>query len=124
MNDSDVAYGSYVNAKGGLTKDGSTDTTGFIKVKPNTDYYTNRTINEVVGFYDNNKTIISRSLPNKVFTTPSNCYFVRITCKPVTTFIPTLMVCEGTVATPYEPYKESIAYINGNGELRSLPALR
>jgi hypothetical protein len=35
--------------------------------------------------------------------------------------IDTIQIEEGNTSTTYEPYKESIAYINGAGELRSLP---
>lgn len=42
-------------------------------------------------------------------------------CDPGTLFIKDIQVEEGSVATEYEPYKESIVYINGAGELRSLP---
>ena len=126
INDKDVAYGGWVNNLGGITFDGTADTTGFIKVKPNTTYYTNKTVNEVIGYYDKYKNFIFRGSFRDIFTTPSNCYFVRITCKPVTTFIPTLIVSE-TPVTVYEPYTESELYVtaydeNGDvAELRSLP---
>ena len=40
---------------------------------------------------------------------------------PETLEVEDLMLEYGTTATPYEPYRESTAYINGVGELRSVP---
>ena len=97
----------------------------YIKVKPNTEYIINKS--SAVFLYDKNLNYLG--LPNgrgnvyytSSFLTTNNTAYIRISFSPISGVDLELaaQLEEGTIATPYEPYKESLSYINE--ELRSLP---
>jgi hypothetical protein len=77
----------------------------YIVVKPNTTYY--KTATNGGEFYDLSKVVIS-AIPSgtntNTFTTPSNCYFMRMNV-PLDS-LDSYQLEEGSVATPYEPYTQ------------------
>jgi|GEM_PF-4382706 len=103
-----------VIANGTLNSSASDDVTDYIQIKPNTSYVF--TPARYGAWYDANKKFIS-SVITGVGVSPANAKYVRYTIAK--TAIDTAQIEEGTVATPYEPYTETEAYIDG--ELRSLP---
>lgn len=102
-------YPGGLQSNGAEGPGGTSNITYFNKVKPNTSYVTsiegvNRSTN--IYFYDKDKKFISKSdIPLVNFITPSNCHYTRHTYGTSKEGI--LQLEEGTVATPYEPYKES-----------------
>ena len=90
----------------------------YIPVQPNTEYSTSYNIvasgqdNVMrVGLYDSSKTFISRptSANNPyAFTTPSNCYFIRLSYHYASK--ENIMLEEGSTATDYEPYITPTSY--------------
>ena len=85
--------------------------TAWIKVKPNTKYICNRGC--TCFQYDKNKKFISRFYITS-FTTYSNTRYIRLIGMKDTIESMNIQIEEGTQATPYEPYKESIhtLYLN------------
>lgn len=102
-------YPGGLQSNGAEGPNGTSNITYFNKVKPNTSYVTsiegvNRLTN--IYFYDKDKKFISKSdIPLVNFITPSNCHYTRHTYGTSKEGI--LQLEEGTVASPYEPYKES-----------------
>ena len=87
----------------------------FIPVLPSTNYFLSNSGNDYRAYYDINKAYISgvfigwsNSVP---FTTPSNCYYVRVTCAAAS--LNTTQLELGTAATVYEAYKLIINPIYG-----------
>lgn len=79
-------------------------------------------------FYDINKKLISTTSLSNSFIRPTNAVYVKFrtggsaTPQKVENWnSANIQLEEGTVATPYEPYKESTQYLTNVGELRSLP---
>lgn len=93
--------GKYViHSSGALGDLSSYSASDFIPVKPNTAYI--QAHNQQIAFYDANKTYISGlSSSAGGYTTPNNCYFLRI-CN-ATSLNDTQQVNEGTSLLPYEP---------------------
>ena len=83
---------------------------GFMKVKPNTDYVFSSNLDEPFTnwwFYDINKKYISKETYSRTTTTSSNCEYIRVhnghtDGTPLSDF--KLQVEEGTVATEHEPF--------------------
>lgn len=81
---------------------------GYVPVSPNTTY--TRSSNCVSGsreiaLYDANKIFLSRTF-GETFTTPSNCYFVRLEWESTYPLTESWFQLElGSEPTPYEPYK-------------------
>ena len=93
----------------------------YIKVIPNTTYIPNHyygSWQNRVGFFDKNKNVI-KVVNGTYATTPSNCEYIRI--NGLLSDINSKQIEEGTVTTPYEPYTESISYLNAKQPLRTLP---
>ena len=113
-------YPKYINTDSGKIVDGTGNVVDFIRVKPNTKYITSikgesRATN--VYYYDINKEYIGKDpkvLP--IFTTPSNCYYTRH-FYGVNGEEEVIQLEEGTTATTYEPYKESIKTLYLNSPL-------
>ena len=112
LDPSELEYGSIVdgaeaNNEGYIT---NRKRSGFIKVKPNTDYVFSSNLEEPDTnwwFYDVNKKYIGKGVYIQTITTPSNCEYIRIhnghaDGTPLSDF--KLQVEEGTVATEYEPF--------------------
>ena len=90
----------------------------YIPVKPNTQYTISRVYDSStsaedamrIGFYTSNKTFIDRPYSSDkpyIITTPSNCYFVRLSYE-YTKSNTNVQIEEGSTATTYEPYNRSI----------------
>lgn len=86
--------------------------TGFIELKPSTQYASNYNLTGV--FYDENKKpILSQIVYSvKTFRTPVNCKYAVFTFEKE--LFPynlrhSLMVCEGTVVVPHEEYSNGVA---------------
>ena len=99
---------------GTVMVDGSFDSTyndartsGYVPVLPNTTYVTRGRPNgwKIQAFYTKDKTFIQRTSTAK-FTTPDNCYFVRLECNMLD--LDTCQVEAGSTATTYAPYFEPI----------------
>lgn len=74
----------------------------YIEVKPNTPYTVTGT-GEQGAFYDVNNVFISGfTFSNVTLNTPSNCKYIRLTCKEVQ--LPFVQLEEGSVATTYVKY--------------------
>ena len=91
-----------------------TDTSAYIKVKPNTNYTISNHSTDgsrTLGLYDKNFNIITpyTQTGNKTFLTPSNCAYVRFSMSKLQ--VDTAMFNEGTTALPYEEYQGSKATI-------------
>lgn len=106
----------YVNyTTGALSANTSYDASDYISVLPNTEYTQNYSF--MFAFYDINKVFISGlntvNTGNDVrtFTTPSNCYFVRLSITKIR--LDTFQSEKGNTYTGYEPYKITIDYLNG-----------
>ena len=63
---------------------------------------------------------------NTVFTTPANCYYLRFrnykdygSVEEAWEYLEDLQLEEGSVSTPYEPYKSNILTVNEDVTLRS-----
>jgi hypothetical protein len=100
----------------------------YITVKPNTTYY--KTATNGGEFYDLNKVVIS-AIPSGVnsntFTTPSNCYFMRMNV-PLD-LLDSYQLEEGSTATSYEPYTQVLPQartglaFNGVSDYLQLPSM-
>lgn len=95
----------------------------FIKATPNTQYSSSSPdVDVCVHLYDINKNWTRYVSTTTPFTTNANEYFIKFRTSSGQNDLQSKVQIEpGTTATEYEPYKESSAYINGAGELRSLP---
>lgn len=73
----------------------------FIPVKPNTNYYRNKTIttNNALAFYDSSKTFIERKTSGNLVTTTANTYYIRTDIND--NDLPTTTLFEGNNPTPY-----------------------
>lgn len=97
----------YVNSSGTISVLEPYRASEFISVLPSTNYFLSNSGNDYRAYYDINKVYISgvftgwsNSVP---FTTPANCYYVRVTCTAAA--LNTTQLELGTVATIYEAYK-------------------
>lgn len=78
-NDADVLIGYYID-NGVVLASSSYNSSGYIPVEPNTTYYKSLggTSFRYVNYYNSSKQFISYEQNKGVFTTPSNCAYVRI----------------------------------------------
>ena len=86
-------------------------TSGYVPVLPNTTYVTSGRPNGlgIQSFYTKDKTFIQRTTTTS-FTTPDNCYFVRLECHRLDVDI---FQCElGSTATDYAPYSKQMLPID------------
>ena len=111
--------GYYINDENGT----NTAMTGYcvskdyIRIQPNTTYYGSN-MNHI-GVYDKDKNFIRRFGlwdTEKTFTTPSNAYYIRYQFGSEDN-LNNVQLEEGTTATTYEPYKESIKTLYLNSPL-------
>jgi lysophospholipase L1-like esterase len=102
FNKATVTLGYYVsNSTGQLTAAAGFNTSDYIAVLPNTAY--SRKQSNYIGYFDANKVFISgTSASGLTFTTPANCYYIRITMS--TAAIETEQVENGGTSTAYEPF--------------------
>ena len=98
----------------------------FIKVKPSTQYVINNSLSVVYGFDINGKMIgnIKDDSSSGTFTTPDNCYFIRIrNYNPSTdhqSLIDNAQLEIGSSVTAYEPYKSNILNTSEDVVLRGI----
>lgn len=96
-------------------------TNEYYDVLPNTNFTINGTLRTsttqyAIYFYNKNKEWISKTSPTSLipftFTTPNNCYYIRIqVIKQITLKTHDVMLNEGTETLPYVPYGNNyIAY--------------
>jgi hypothetical protein len=89
-------------------------TINYIKIQPNTTYYTNTDI--IVSYYNANKEWVQGSgsefgysVYAGTFTTPSDTHYMRFyTMRYGTTYNNDVIIAEGSTALPYEPYFEGL----------------
>ena len=101
---------------------------GYVVIKPNTSYALSKGLGSGgYGhcFYDGNKNfisgVLSGTLGSQIITTPADAKYVRISLLVKNLLVQQLEL--GSLSTAYEPYKESVSFINlpSGEELRSLP---
>lgn len=104
----------YADLSNGNISSGDWLVTDYILVRPNTQYVRSSVIAPSyvgeIAFYSINKTFISRNVDDNAFTTPSNCYYLRIefaiSGKP--SFVSAGLQLElGSQATTFEPYHKT-----------------
>lgn len=78
-NNPDVAIGYYIYTSY-LEQGSSYNTSGYIPVLPNTTYYKSQECREFrfVSYFGTNKDYLSNEANKNSFTTPADCYFVRV----------------------------------------------
>ena len=118
-----VAVGD-INANDGEFREINTDfmASDYIEIKPNTTYSNNLKIKSFgttgLAFYDINKTYISGIINNysayNKFTTPSNAKYLRLSIdisysQPYDD-INNLMLNEGSIPLPYQPYEGKVVH--------------
>lgn len=99
----------------------------FIKVEPNTQYIISNDLGYsfVIHVYDQNKNWIQRLSGTISFITTENTKYIRFRSGTNQNNLNVkIQIEEGTVATPYEPYKESIQYISAKDENGNTVELR
>lgn len=115
----DVVYYKHLSHNGDVQESTNYYITGYIPIKPNTDYV----LHDIsfggahIVFYNNNGMVISAIQGSAfnadgTFTTPENAYMVRLTGR--ITNIDTNQLEEGTVKTAYEPYTDYVDLQNLN----------
>lgn len=105
--------------------------TDFIPVLPNTIYYGNQYIPKIAsqwggGFYDSNKNFIggiSKDGTTYLFTTPSNCYYVKMNVDTAHREEACLNISNPSKNGTYEPYEEHTYAFDSDITLRGIPKL-
>lgn len=113
FNKTTAISGYYVSVGGELTASASYYASDWIPVTPSTDYA--RVSSQITAFYDSEKAFIS-ALPSSVtFTTPANCYYLRMTIPIAVINVEQLEL--GSLSTDFEVYGNKIGsgQINNNG---------
>lgn len=97
--------GNYIsNINGAMIPSGSYYATDWIPVKPLTRYSINFS-SQYMAFYDAGRVYLSGLTPSGLqFTTPANCYFMRLSISNGTAVTAT-QIEEGSVSTAFEGYK-------------------
>lgn len=108
---SKVIGGYFYNSSGVLTADSLSEASEqYIRVKPSTQYVTNE--NVFFSEYDANKSFIQRIGELNTITTSSETYYIKLShYQNGNGAFDTIQIEEGTTATDYEEYQESIQYI-------------
>jgi hypothetical protein len=102
-----VSQGYYLNTANAIAVDALYwYSPAYIPVKPSTQYTESPTYS--VRFYDNNYTFLSAIQNVSVFTTPTNCAYVRVT--GLITSLATYQLELGSTATTFEPQVKSYAH--------------
>lgn len=120
---SGIVSGSYLGNDGRIGSDINLFyQTDYIPAAPNTKYVISSDIgeNHRIAEYDNNKTFIKRNLNDGggsayVFTTSSNCYFVRISCN--ISNLDSIQLEQNSTATEYEAYIEPKIYVKNDNDV-------
>lgn len=105
FNKNNIVKGVYANPTTGLlvppTDDSIVSVSGFIPVKPSTNYVIKDVFFLRGAFYDRSQKTVSGILTNS-FTTPANAHFVRINVHDYQLDFAQMEL--GSIATPYTPY--------------------
>lgn len=122
------------SAKNGfwINSSGSVETVGtaynlaeFIPVFPNTAYYIGNRGSSRTKFYTKEKTPITDVFDTgsnaQTFTTPSNCYYVSVTC--TVDYINELQLELGKTASEYEPFKGETYTPSADGTVEGVTSL-
>ena len=134
------------NPHGLNAPDQNNKTSDYIRVKPNTTYtysFDGFTASQVGNeywtgwYYYTSPTEVSKKNMNRkvargsadtfktvTFTTPSDCYYVRIGSRGLALSGAIAQLEEGSTATSYEPYKSNILTVNEDVELGSVSDVR
>lgn len=109
FNKNDLVNGR-VNILGEITVDETNKTCDYQYVKPNTVYFTNKSV--FTAQYDVNRTFVKYLFvtANTTFTMESSAVFIRISTAIAN--IDTLQVEEGNTGTQYEPYYKTLADVD------------
>ena len=107
--------GYYSYSNGNWVNDGNYKALSA-RVLPNTNYTQNIERNNITFWKDG--VFVSGIVNSPMFTTPTNCNEVRVSCP---TNFETFMLEMGEVVTTHEPYKSSILSLPEEVVLRSLP---
>lgn len=98
--------GKYMSNTGAVGNAETSYLSDYIKVEPNTVYSQNTKQGCFLNFYDKSKTRLGGAISGNVnFTTPNNCYYIRITMDNGTLGDTTdFMLNVGKEALPYSPF--------------------
>ena len=112
-NDVDVIYGAYVKPDGLVTENSAYNASGYIPVEPLTTYYgsdegDNSPSFRFTCYYDKDKNVISGGLSvlSNSFTTPEECYYVRVSVYSANNFWRYAQVAKDFI--PYISYDVSL----------------
>ena len=112
-----IIAGKYIDANGNFVNDSNNYIGDFIQINNDFSYYVSGGLGQGmrVAYYDTDKNFISRELfvTSKTITIVNNAKYVRLSS--YNSNLDTLQLEKGSVATPYEPYQESIVPIALNG---------
>lgn len=102
-----ITSGYRLGSTGDLYRENGYNTSDFVRVKSNTQYFRNVTISqlECVCIYNEKKEFIERLQSGKLITTNNEANYIRIVSKDKNLDI--MQVEENIQATPYEPYQGS-----------------
>lgn len=103
--DGEVIEGKAISIDGTISDNASFYVTDYIKVNKGMKIATNRGKATNWAIYDINKKII-KGIPSQIYIQIEHDGFIRVHCSYIDKSIKDFQVEEGTVATPYEPYKE------------------
>lgn len=109
----DINREGYISGNGNFVASNTYFDSGFISVEPNTNYCSN--INSYHVAFDIDKNFIgSITKNNYLFTTPDNCYFIKVACPKDK--LNEFMINKGDVLLPYEKcvYKDKSLLIEFN----------
>lgn len=119
--DIDNAYHGTINGSGVVGPNEGFRTTQNISTQPGKTYYfsttqkSGTTGNQIyIAYYNSSGTFVSRTSYNALknaFTTPANCYYMR--AGVMTENQENIMLNEGTIELPYEPYVEPSINVDG-----------
>lgn len=108
----------YISATGEIESNGSYKyCETYIPVKPSTNYvFSGNVVSSIttnsVAFYSDDKSFISRFQPsrgiNAQFTTPENTRYIRFNVGKAAYNVDTIQIEEGSTATSYEPYTNTV----------------
>ena len=119
--DIDNAYHGTINGSGVVGPNEGFRTTQNIPTQPGKTYYfsttqkSGTTGNQIyIAYYNSSGTFVSRTSYNllkSAFTTPANCYYMRAGVRSENQ--ENIMLNEGTIELPYEPYVEPSINVDG-----------
>lgn len=110
-----ITTGKYIDASGNLVNDNSNFVGDYIPIDNTKSYYVSQSAGGVirVGYYDSNKTFISRQLISANYGSliiPNNTVYVRLSCYNQS--LDTLQLEQNSTATEYEEYKSNTYEVN------------